>query len=100
VLMALAHGFLLLKQTAKARNQLKVGGAAAHRTGPRLRCCCSPQGVSLLAVAEAVVCWACCPDCSVCPSCRMCRRTRTSLRGPGWLWLTYTLQGASLTWHR
>jgi DNA polymerase III delta subunit len=24
VLMALAHGFLLLKQTAKARNQLKV----------------------------------------------------------------------------
>lgn len=25
VLMALAHGFLLLKQTAKARNQLKVG---------------------------------------------------------------------------
>jgi hypothetical protein len=26
VLMALAHGFLLLKQTAKARNQLKVGG--------------------------------------------------------------------------
>jgi hypothetical protein len=26
VLMALAHGFLLLKQTAKARNQLKVNG--------------------------------------------------------------------------
>ena len=29
VLMALAHGFLLLKQTAKARNQLKVGCTAA-----------------------------------------------------------------------
>lgn len=28
VLMALAHGFLLLKQTAKARNQLKVGCTA------------------------------------------------------------------------
>lgn len=44
VLMALAHGFLLLKQTAKARNQLKVRQlsargvddmwAEAHDAGP------------------------------------------------------------------
>jgi tetratricopeptide repeat protein 21B len=33
VLMALAHGFLLLKQTAKARNQLKVRGGGGGRLG-------------------------------------------------------------------
>lgn len=51
VLMALAHGFLLLKQTAKARNQLKVGGAAVLCTElgtARGRLCCTPRLIPCL----------------------------------------------------
>lgn len=37
VLMGLAHGFLLLKQTAKARNQLKVSGCSGTAAGQLCR---------------------------------------------------------------
>lgn len=59
VLMALAHGFLLLKQTAKARNQLKVGGAAVLCTqlGTAQGRLLHPLAHSLLAVTDDVVCW-------------------------------------------
>lgn len=48
VLLALAHGFLLLKQTAKARNQLKV----------RRRMCAAPQlqGRNTLPAVCSVAC--------------------------------------------
>jgi hypothetical protein len=107
-LLALSRAFLLLRQPAKARNQLKVQRARArvcvraHYTYMYAQTRCSPQSLTgCRAGSHHHHCSAHrCPPCSALPSCRTGQKRARSLSEPGSHLQTCTLRQANLILHR